>query len=105
MHATRIVASLDDAKAVLNLPSFLAASPRLAALAFWARAPWANTARGLVVIAAAAADVAAIDGPGEAGAFRREALYAREMGFSGKIATNAEEVAILNAVFAVNGGL
>lgn len=100
--ATRIVACVGDAKSLMNLPSFAGASPRLAALVLCANAPWPPLARALVALAAADADVAAIDGPSEADLFRHEAESARDQGFSGKIATNVEQVAIVNAVFGQN---
>lgn len=109
--ATRIVASVGDALGILNLSSFVGASPRLAALACDARglrenlsAPQAriapSLARGLVVLAAAAAGVDAIDGPAGACVSRAEAESAREDGFSGMIVRNPEEVAVVNGVFA-----
>jgi citrate lyase subunit beta/citryl-CoA lyase len=97
--ATRIVASVGDAQSVMNLPSFVGASLRLAALAFFASARPNALARGLVALAAAAAEIAAIDGPTFSGDFQQEAESARDQGFSGKIAANAEQVAILNSVF------
>jgi citrate lyase subunit beta/citryl-CoA lyase len=109
--ATRIVASVGDAAAVLNAASFAGASRRLAAIAFDPRslredlaAPRAKLAprlaRGLVVLAAAAAGVAAIDGPADPRALRAEAESALREGFSGKIAKTAHEVAVIAAVFA-----
>jgi len=109
--ATRIVACVFDAKGVLNLSSFADASPRLAALTWDEDALKANLyaprakvapalARGLLILAAAAADVAAIDGPAALSDFRAQAENAREEGFCGKFASTPEQVAILNAVFA-----
>ena len=60
-------------------------------------------ARSLTLIGARAADVAAIDGPGdaglEAGAFRAACEKARRDGFNAKIATTPDEVRIINDVF------
>jgi citrate lyase subunit beta/citryl-CoA lyase len=99
LGATRILARLDDAKGILNLASFAGASPRLAALLFDASGPSTKLARSLVALAAAAADVVAIDGAGDQSFFRDEAARARNEGYSGKIATTLEEVEILNAIF------
>lgn len=97
--ATRIVASIGDARGLMNLPSFAGASPRLAALLFEAQTPDLALARGLVVLAAAAANVAAIDGAGDPQRFAQEAALARDAGFDGRIATNGHDVATLNALF------
>lgn len=60
-------------------------------------------ARSLTLIGARAADVAAIDGTGDAGldavAFRAACETARRDGFNAKIATTPDEVRIINDVF------
>jgi citrate lyase beta subunit len=61
----------------------------------------------LVVLAAAAAGVPAIDGPSstnDAAAIEREAVAAHRDGFRGKIATRLEHVAIFNRVFGQPAG-
>lgn len=99
-----------DASAILALPSFAGATKRFAAIAFdEARlraglglaepdaAPIA-TARGLVVLAAAAAGVPALFGPirpEDAPAY----AAARRDGFAGALALEAEQIAPIHAVF------
>lgn len=110
----RIVALATDHPAgVLALDSFSGKSPRLLALGGAGRrlaaalsledpaAEPIRQARGLLVLAAAAAGVAALadsqSGPDFEAACHRD----RADGFSGKIATTADEAAVINAVFRV----
>jgi citrate lyase subunit beta/citryl-CoA lyase len=114
--ATRILAlAAESASAVLALPSLAGASPRLVALAFDPGPLAADLgadlgsepvrhAGAMLVLAARAAGVAAIQGPsslpygpnGLVGACRA----ARSEGFRGKLARDPEEVAIIKAAFA-----
>lgn len=119
--ATAIIASIDDAAGLLAAAGLRDASARLAAVAWDAEAIAAEvgtqqardgaggftaplgTARDLVLIAAAAAGVAAIDTgfsrPGS-DALGPEATGARRAGFAAKIARDPAEAAIVNAAFA-----
>lgn len=66
-------------------------------------APPLETARDLCLIGAAAASVASIDltaPSGDPEHFTAECRRAKAMGFSGKLAANARQVEIVNAVFA-----
>jgi len=122
--AMTVLPCLDSGAGLLRLASLPGASPRLEAL-LWdgeslardvgaeaARDPdgrWTgccSTARGLVLAAAAAAGVPAIDARFSGGAgdpFRREAEAARRDGFRGKVACDAAQLAALQAVFATSG--
>lgn len=102
---------------IFSLGSFQTAGPRLMGLLWDANAlasdldilPPADgsppaplaTARSLVLLAARASDVSAIEGPSDVAG---DALFsaceqARRDGFNAKIARNADEVAVINAVF------
>ncbi len=63
-------------------------------------------ARELTLLAAASARVAAIDAAfpitGDGQGLRAEALGARRDGFAGKMAIDAAQIAVINAVFAAN---
>jgi citrate lyase subunit beta/citryl-CoA lyase len=63
-------------------------------------------ARGLLVLAAAAAGLPALDRhsrhPNEAADLREECLLARGDGFKGKLATRREEIAIIEEIFAAS---
>jgi citrate lyase subunit beta/citryl-CoA lyase len=114
-RTTTIVAlAAESAAAVLALPSLPDASPRLAAVVFdpvplaadlgadRERAP-VRQARAMLLIAARAAGVSAIEGPSSL-AYDRDGLAAacrtaRSDGFAGKLAREPEEVAIINAAF------
>lgn len=99
-----------DPAGVLALPSFAGASPRLAALAFdeaGLRAALGladgggaaiETARAMVVLAAAAAGVPALAPPVRAGG---EAAFsaARRDGFAGAMARSPAQVAAIRAIF------
>ena len=118
--ATRILAGLGTAAGLLHLRTLPGASPRLAGLCWEAAdlaaalgldassadgawpAPFAQ-GRGLVVLAAAAACVPAIDEPcpgGDGAAVERAACAARRDGFRGSLARDAASAAILARVFA-----
>lgn len=116
---TAIIADAgSSASGVLALRGFRGASARLTALT-WDAAQLAAecgaepgafaddegpsmTVRTLVTLAAAAAGLAALDTPSRAqgDAFARECAVARRLGFAGKIARDAGQVAVINAVFA-----
>lgn len=117
--ATAILADAgSSASGVLALRGFRGASPRLTALA-WDAAQLAAecgaepgafaddegssaTIRTLLTLAAAAAGLAAIDTASRARgeAFARECAAAKRLGFAGKIARDAGQVAVVNSVFA-----
>ncbi len=121
--ATAILAVAADTPAgVLALDSFAAGSRRLIGIA-WdetalrstlasrapRRAPLPDPlrlARALTVVAAAAGGVAAIDTAVSAGsdlaALERDTRQARDDGFSAKFAADADQVAVINRVFAAS---
>lgn len=93
-------------EAVLALPSYRGASARLAALivtpAPALRGGPLRQARDLAVIAARAASVPVIDAPlVDLDGLRTAALAARADGFDGMAALSAEQVAVINAAFAL----
>lgn len=115
---TAIIASIDTAKGALSLRELSEAGPRLAGIA-WdeealrtdlgvpavGKSEPCRALRALLVLAARAAGIAAIDtlhvpvrGP-----FRTEAERARRDGFSGKLAGTAAEVAVLDEAFGSRG--
>jgi citrate lyase subunit beta/citryl-CoA lyase len=116
---TIIAGAAGTPAAVFTLGGYKGCSPRLAAL-FWESDAlkralglrgWPGVvptplavARGLLVLGAAAAGLPAIDAPSphplEAADLREECLEARADGFSGKVATTREEVAIIDEIFA-----
>jgi len=118
--ALAILPCVDSAAAVLHLASLPGCSSRLEAL-LWdgealardvgaeaardAEGSWTgccSTARSLVLAAAAAAGVPAVDAPFRdpaTGALRGEAEAARRDGFAGKIAVDAAQLAALADVF------
>lgn len=118
---TAIIADAgSSASGVLALRGFRGASPRLTALT-WDAAQLAAecgaepgafaedegasmTVRTLLTLAAAAAGLAALDTASRArgDAFARECAMAKRLGFAGKVARDAGQVAVINAVF---GGL
>ena len=121
--ATAIVASIDTAEGLLAAASLRGASARLIGLAWDAAALSAEvgaeasrdeggalvaplqTARDLVLLAAAAARISAIDtafagDPDTAGLFA-EADAARGSGFVAKLALDPAQAAIINAAFAL----
>jgi len=120
--ATRILAiASESARALFALPSYVGCSRRLEALAWGGEdlsadlgaetnrlpegayaAPYA-LARALTLIAAAAAEVDAIDAVytnfRDAEGLRAEALAARRDGFAAKMAIHPAQVPVINAVF------
>ena len=115
---TIIAGAAGTPAAVFALASYKGCSPRLTALycesGALARAlgldPWPGVvpspvavARGLVVLAAAAAGVPALDVPShhpyETADLREECLLARGDGFEGKLATRRDEVPIIEEIF------
>lgn len=116
---TAIIADAgSSASGLLALRGFRGASPRLTALA-WDAAQLAaecgaepgvfaedegpsTTVRTLLTLAAAAAGLAALDTASRARgeAFARECAAAKRLGFAGKIARDAGQVAVVNTVFA-----
>jgi citrate lyase subunit beta / citryl-CoA lyase len=119
--ATRIIAVADRAQSLFNMGSYRGSSARLWAIAWSAEslraeigaetdrdrlgdhlAPY-RLARELTLFAATSARVAAIDGvfPNirDLEGLRAEALAARHDGFVGKLAVDAAQAAVINAVF------
>ncbi|SNY94165.1 citrate lyase subunit beta / citryl-CoA lyase [Cohaesibacter sp. ES.047] len=114
----------ESAEAIFGLETYQGSSPRLKALiwdadkiaaAIGAKSPRDETAdftppcltaRSLCLFGAAAAGVASIDtgfpASGSPAALKREAMTARRDGFTGKIATNEQQVAVLNSVFGLD---
>ena len=117
--ATRIIALATDTPAgLLALASYHGASRRLTALA-WDDRPLAEAlgaedthevsraARTGTLVAAAAAGVAALDRPfpgSDPGALQTEAETARRAGFSGKLASRPDQIAVINAAFSRTAG-
>ena len=121
--ATAIIASADTAEAVLGLASFRGASARLIGLAWDAEslrievgaesvrfagafAGPLRQAREMVLFAAAAAGVAAIDTAFAAGggaAARAETLEARRAGYTAKLALSPAQAVMINDVFGAAG--
>ena len=113
--ATRIVAEVSTAQGLLDLRSLAGATPRLAGLTWDAEAlradlgaavvraadgrliPPLAQARSLVLIAAAAAGVSAIDtaSADDGDGFRQECADALRDGFAAKFATTAEQLRIV----------
>lgn len=119
--ATRIIAVVDTAAALLSLATLRGCSARLVGLAWDAAAlradigaePHADAsagpgrlARDLTLVAAAAAGVAAIDAAflgADPQALRAEALQGRRDGFSAKIALDPDQARIISGVYAREG--
>ncbi|HTZ68922.1 MAG TPA: aldolase/citrate lyase family protein [Roseiarcus sp.] len=119
---TRIIAVADSARSLFGMESYRGSSARLCAIAWSAerlradigaeteRGPSGDyagpcrLARDLTLLAATSAGVAAIDAafadPSDAEGLRAEAAAARRDGFSGKIAIDPAQAAIINDVFA-----
>ena len=117
--ATRILAfATETPAAVLALGSYAGASRRLTALAWDDRmlgralgatdlGDVAARVRTETLLAAAAAGVAALDRPfrgADPAALQSEAEAARRTGFAGKLASRADEIAIVNRAFAATAG-
>lgn len=116
--ATRIVAGITTARGLLELRSLVPATPRLAGLAWDADALGADLgasgvrdaegrllpplaqARSLILIAAAAAGVPAIDtsSADEGEVFRQACVEALRDGFTAKFVTTVEQLRILRAI-------
>ncbi|RBP17179.1 citrate lyase subunit beta/citryl-CoA lyase [Roseiarcus fermentans] len=118
---TAIVASIDTSEGLLAAAALRGAASRLIGLAWDAAALAADigaeaarddegvlagplrTARAMTLFAAAAARVGAIDAafPGldDLGRLRTEAAAARRVGFTGKLALDPAQAAIINAAF------
>lgn len=117
--STTIIAMAADTPAsLLALATYAGASRRLVGLA-WDDRPLAQAlnaedprelarqARTATLLAAAAAGVAAFDRPcrgGDKAALQSEAKAARRAGFAGKLATAADQVAIINPAFSRTAG-
>lgn len=120
--STRIIAGVAaTAASIFNMGTFAHASSRLAGLVWSAEdlspflgaegggAPHGSYtspfvfARSLTLFAARAADALAIDGlalhPHDAASFRLECEAAQRDGFDGKMASDLQQVAVINAVF------
>jgi len=114
----RIIASIESARGLLEAPAIAASSERLIALLFGAEdfaldlglparreaeAAHLLHARSAVVVAAAAAGKAAIDGIwadlADEGGLTRDALTARRLGFSGKSLIHPGQIAPVNQIF------
>jgi citrate lyase subunit beta/citryl-CoA lyase len=111
---TRIVAAVESAAAVLALPSLPGASPRLSAIAFDSGSLAADLgagpssepvrqARSMLLLAARAAGIAAIDDPSplprDPDQLTAACRAARFEGFAGKLARDPGEVPVINAAF------
>jgi citrate lyase subunit beta / citryl-CoA lyase len=122
--ATGIIAVADTAEALFAMGSYRGASARLRGVGWSAEGLTddigaeadrdsvgahlgpSRLARELTLLAAASARVAAIDAAfpilGDDRDLRAEALGARRDGFTGKMAIDAAQIAVINAVFAAN---
>jgi citrate lyase subunit beta / citryl-CoA lyase len=109
--ATRIVAELSTPAGILSAATLARSSPRLEALLF-GRAKLASalggnelsapveTARALLILAAAAAGAPALDAPcRDSGRLEEECLAARRDGFFGKCAASEEEIGVIERFF------
>jgi citrate lyase subunit beta/citryl-CoA lyase len=119
--ATRVIAVVDTAPALFNMGSYRGSSARLMGIAWSAEALRADIgaeadrdrlgaylgayrlARELTLLAATSARVAAIDAAfansRDWEGLRAEALVARRDGFTGKMAVDPAQVAVINDVF------
>jgi citrate lyase subunit beta/citryl-CoA lyase len=115
----RLAVWVETAKAVMNVQRVLAASPRLLAANFGAEDYTADLgivrsddlrevdlARTQVAIAAHAAGILALDTPSaefrDLDRVRREASYARSIGYRGKHCIHPDQVAVCNQVFGLS---
>jgi citrate lyase subunit beta/citryl-CoA lyase len=118
---TRIIAVADTAQSLFNMGSYRGSSARLTGVAWSAESLRADIgaetdrdhlgdyagpyrlARDLTLLAAASARVAAIDTPfadlRNAEGLRAEALAARRDGFTGKMAIDPAQAAVINEIF------
>lgn len=116
-HSIRLLAIIETAKGIMNLREIAQASQRLGALMFGAedlagdigakrtRAGWeVFYARSAVVTAAAAYGLQAIDmvlaDLNDLERLEEECIFARELGYEGKIAIHPRQVDVINRVFA-----
>lgn len=116
-RSIRLLAIIETARGVMNLPEIAQADPRLAALMFGAedlagdigakrtRAGWeVFYARSAVVTAAAACGLQAIDmvfvNLNDLEGLEAEAIFARQLGYIGKMAIHPRQVEVINRVFA-----
>ncbi len=119
--ATKIIAAADTAQSLFRMGSYSGSSARLVGIAWSAGALRTNIgaemdrdpfgaylgpyrlARDLTLLAATSAGVAAIDTTfanlSDAEGLRAEALAARRDGFTGKIAIDPAQVAVINEIF------
>lgn len=112
----KLIALIETAKGVVNLPQIAQADPRLVALMFGAedlagsmgavRSDHGDEvfyARSAVVLHAAAFGLQAIDTPyiklNEPEGLRSEAITARQMGYTGKLAIHPTHCDVINEVF------
>jgi citrate lyase subunit beta/citryl-CoA lyase len=111
---TKIIAMIDHPRALLQLASFCDASPRLIAMA-WDEAALMQTlhaeqtsdtmrhARSLIIMAAHAASIRALDSLAPLSSekeLRRACEEARRNGFDGKLAATSTQLAIIEDAFA-----
>lgn len=117
---TEFFAVVETPRGLVNAAAIAAASPRLRALVFGsadyafavgARLTWEALAyaRAAVVNSARAAGIEAMDAPYfealDAEGLRREAVAARDFGFSGKVAVHPRQVPVINEAFSPGPGL
>lgn len=114
----RLVAGIESARGLLAAPTIATASPRLVALMFGgedfandlglpatlrAEAREMTYARSAIVVAAAAAGIAAVDGVwtdiADLDGLRRDSLSSRRLGFRGRSLIHPSHVAIVDEVF------
>jgi citrate lyase subunit beta/citryl-CoA lyase len=115
--AIKLIPWIETARAVMNLQTMAAASPRIVAIAFGAEdltndmglhrtdlGEEVQVPRALMAVAARAARVAALDSPFVAfrdpAALRQDAQKARQMGYTGKFAIHPAQIDIINETFA-----
>ena len=105
--ATKIVAfAAQTPGAVFGLGTYAGASRRLVGLALSPddSTPAAEMARGLLLLGAAAAGVAAIDAPfpdlADAAGLAAASRAARRAGFAGKLALDAAQIGVIAQIFA-----
>lgn len=108
------LAVVETSRGLDNLQAIAAASPRLRALIFGAadysfdvgsRLSWEAlvSARARLVNSARAAGIEAVDSPAfevsDMAEVKTEALHARDLGFSGKVAIHPRQISMINEVF------
>lgn len=112
----KIIALIETPQGLAASQAIASSHARVAALAFGAEDYTAatgaqrtkdgaeiSTARMLLVNAAAAAGIQAVDTPytdtNDEDGLRRDALFARQLGFKGKLAINPRQIDVINDVF------